>query len=206
MSGSTSERPAVPAPSFGGDDARTWIAALRAPLGENTAALERLHELLLRAARHELARRRADLSDLVPSEIDELAACAADDALIAVLQRLDDFRGMSRFTTWACKFALFEAGVKSRRRAWQGRDIDANALDDETWPAALREGIGSALAAHQRDVFCALALNGVPIDVLAERLDTTRGELYATLRQARLRLRDELEASGGRVDAKATAA
>ena len=38
-------------------------------------------------------------------------------------------------------------------------------------------------------MFVALALNGVPIDVLAERLQTTRGALYKTLHDSRKKLR-----------------
>jgi RNA polymerase sigma-70 factor (ECF subfamily) len=47
-------------------------------------------------------------------DFDDLAHQAADDALVAVLGKLDDFRGESRFTTWAHKFALLEAAVKIR--------------------------------------------------------------------------------------------
>ena len=93
------------------DDA--LLTALRGP--RNEAAVAELHELLLRAARFELARRAV--------RDDDLAHQAADDALVAVLAKLDTFRGASRFTTWAYKFALLEAGVKARRRAWQGREL-----------------------------------------------------------------------------------
>jgi RNA polymerase sigma-70 factor (ECF subfamily) len=175
-------------------------------------AITRLHELLLGAARFELSRRRAALSHVRGEELDDLANQAADDALMAVLSKLDDYRGASRFSTWAYKFALLEAGVRLRRRAWQGREV---VLDPESWPAfadggspaqqqvedkelleALRSAIGVALTPHQRQVFVALALNGVPIDVLAERLDTTRGALYKTLHDARHKLRRELSAQG----------
>src|SRR5215204_4531949 len=158
----------------------------------------------LRAARFEL--RRRNVLD------DDLAMEAADDALMAVLAKLDTFRGASRFTTWAYKFALLEAGVKARRRAWRGREI---AIDEERWPEipdrglsaherleqdellrALRDAVRTELTPHQREVFCALALNGVPIDVLAERLSTTRGALYKTLHDARRKLRVAL-ADGG---------
>jgi len=40
----------------------------------------------------------------------------------------------------------------------------------------------------------------VPIDVLAERLDTTRGALYKTLHDARRKLRDTLGAAGHSLD------
>jgi RNA polymerase sigma-70 factor, ECF subfamily len=176
------------------------FTALREP--RNDAAVAELHALLLRAARFELHRR--GISD------DDIAMEAADDALMAILGKLEDFRGASRFTTWAYKFALLEAGVKARRRAWRGREI---AIDEERWPEipdrglsaherleqeellrALQRAVRTELTPHQREVFCALALNGVPIDVLAERLGSARGALYKTLHDARRKLRD---ATGG---------
>ena len=113
------------------DDA--LLAALRGP--DRDAAVAELHALLLRAARFELGRRR--VAD------DDLAMEAADDALMAVLGKLDDFRGASRFTTWAYKFALLEAGVKARRRAWRGREVQ---IDEERWPEIPDAG----LSAHER--------------------------------------------------------
>jgi RNA polymerase sigma-70 factor (ECF subfamily) len=161
-------------------------------------ALEELHALMLRAARFELHRRRHFPYD----EAEDLATQAANDAMVALLGKLDTFRGQSRFTTWAYKFALLEAGVKARRRAWHGREVPL----DDTGPAdtapsaqqqvedadllrAVRDAMQTALTPHQRQVFTALALNGVPIDVLAERLDSTRGALYKTLHDARRKLR-----------------
>ncbi|MEA2430003.1 MAG: hypothetical protein QOI19_476, partial [Thermoleophilaceae bacterium] len=136
----------------------------------------------------------------------------ADDALVAVLAKLADFRGESRFTTWVYKFALYEAAVKLRRRAWQDRELP---LEPDAWPdfasralspheqvaesdllAALRVAMADGLSAHQREVLVAVTLNGVPIDVLAERLNTTRGALYKTLHDARRKLRRELAAAG----------
>ena len=130
---------------------------------------------------------------------------SADDALVAILSKLDTYRGDSKFTTWAYKFALLEAAVKLRRRAWQGREIP---LEPETWPMfaadspspessaesgelfkELQAAISDKLTPHQREVLVASTLNGVPIDVLAERLNTTRGALYKTLHDARQRLR-----------------
>jgi RNA polymerase sigma-70 factor (ECF subfamily) len=199
------------------DEARRWITALRGPAPERDRALEELHALLLRAARFELGRRRGQLPHLAPSDLDDLAVQAADDALMAILAKLDSFRGTSRFTTWAYKFALLEAGVKARRRAWHGREI---VIDDQTWPEfaangrsaqkcledgemlrALRDAVHTSLTPHQREVFTALALNGIPIDVLAERLGTTRGALYKTLHDARRKLRSALDAAGYPIDA-----
>ena len=152
------------------------------------------------------------LPHLRGDELDDIALEAADDALMSVLRRVEDFQGRSRFTTWAYKFALLEAGVKVRRRAWQGREV---VLEPESWPAfadtgpsveqrheggellaALKRAVSEQLTPHQRTVFTALALNEVPIDVLSERLDTTRGALYKTLHDARRKLRAELAAGG----------
>jgi RNA polymerase sigma-70 factor (ECF subfamily) len=186
------------------DDA--LLSALRGP--RNEAAVAELHALLLRAVRFEL--RRRDVRD------DDLAMEAADDALLAVLAKLDTFRGASRFTTWAYKFALLEAGVRLRRRSWQEREV---VLEPEAWPLmadaarspesqaeagelmqALKHSIDGCLTHHQREVLVALALNGVPLDVLAGRLNTTRGALYKTLHDARRKLRSDLAQKGFTLD------
>jgi RNA polymerase sigma-70 factor (ECF subfamily) len=193
-------------------ESREWLRSLRAGGSAREEAVGRLHALLLRAARFEVARRRPALPHLRGDDLDDIANQAADDALVSVLARLDDFRGASRFTTWAYKFALLEAAVKLRRRAWQGRELP---LEPETWSlfsstalepdeeaeqsellTALQRGIDEDLSAHQRRVLIALALNGVPIDVLAERLNTTRGALYKTLHDARRKLRRHLAERG----------
>jgi len=171
------------------------IDALRAGRGD---AMDELHALLLRAARFELHRRRR----LPYDEAEDLAAQAANDAMVALLRKLDTFRGQSRFETWAYKFALLEAGVKARRRAWQDREVplddfvlhDAGptaqqSVEDAETLRAVRDAMRTVLTDHQRQVFIALALNGVPIDVLAERLGSTRGALYKTLHDARGKLR-----------------
>jgi len=199
-------------PGAGADDSAAWLAALTGPPAVRDAALAELHALLLRGARFELGRRRAALGHCPWTEVEDLAHHAADDALVAILGKLDTFRGASRFTTWAYKFVLLEAGVKARRRAWHGRETplehDDALLVRDTSPSAqavvesaellgaIRDAITGVLTPHQREVFCALALNEVPIDVLAERLNTTRGALYKTLHDARRKLRGALAERG----------
>jgi RNA polymerase sigma-70 factor, ECF subfamily len=192
-------------------DSREWLRSLRGSGPTRDEAIAQLHAILLRAARFEVARRSPRLPHLRDA-LDEVALEAADDALVSVLAHLDDFRADSRFTTWAYKFALLEAAVKLRRRAWQGREVP---LDPEGWgvfasadlePDAeaeqsellrtLHEAIADVLTPHQRRVLVALALNGVPIDVLADRLNTTRGALYKALHDARRSLRTFLAESG----------
>src|SRR4051812_12522430 len=105
------------------DPSEAWLAALRGPAAQRERAIADLHGLLLRAAQFELGRRSASLAHVAQRERDDLAVQAADDALVAILKKLDTFRGASRFTTWAYKFALLEAGVKARRRAWEHREV-----------------------------------------------------------------------------------
>jgi RNA polymerase sigma-70 factor (ECF subfamily) len=202
------EDPQAPAAA----QSEAWVAALRGAGPERERALERLHALLLRAARFELGRRRAALAYVRGEELEDLATQAADDAMVAVLAKLDEFRGESRFTTWAYKFALLEAGVRLRRRAWQDREVVLEpggwewfadragpvheGLEQAELIEALRDAIEGSLTDHQRRVFVALALNEVPIDVVAERLSTTRGALYKTLHDARKRVRATLAAQG----------
>jgi RNA polymerase sigma-70 factor, ECF subfamily len=193
-------------------DSREWLRSLRTAGRTGEEAVARLHALLLHAARFEVARRQPSLPHLRGDELDDIALEAADDALVSVLRRLDDFRGDSRFSTWVYKFAVLEAAVKLRRRAWQARELP---VEPEAWSlfanldlepdaqveqrelmAALQTAIAETLTPHQRRVLVALALNGVPIDVLAERLETTRGALYKTLHDARQKLRAHLAERG----------
>jgi RNA polymerase sigma-70 factor, ECF subfamily len=188
------------------------LAGLRADGPRHEQAIRELHALLLRAARFEIGRRAAALAHVRGEDVADLALQAADDAFVAVMGKLDEFRGDSRFTTWAYKFALYEAAVRVRRRAWQHREV---VMDPDTWltvgdhgagPAAradhsellgaIRLLIDTDLTPHQRDVLVALTIQDIPIDVLAERLDTTRGALYKTLHDARRKLRRQLLAAG----------
>jgi RNA polymerase sigma-70 factor, ECF subfamily len=198
------------------EESQAWLRDLRSEGSARDEAIARLHALLLRAARFEIARRRPMLPHLRGADLDDIAFHAADDALMSVLRRLDDFRGASRFTTWVYKFGLLEAAVKLRKRAWQGRETP---LEPETWdlvasgglePHAeaeqnellreVQQAIGDVLTPHQRRVLLALAVDGVPIDVLADHLETTRGALYKTLHDARRKLRRHLDECGYALD------
>jgi RNA polymerase sigma-70 factor, ECF subfamily len=193
-------------------DSREWLDRLEAGGHVRDDAVAELHALLVRAARFEVQRRSGSHSHLRGDDREDLAQQSADDALVAILRKLGDFRGDSRFTTWAYKFALYEAAATMRKRAWQGREIPLEAdawlrfADHGSTPQErsemhdLFDALGAAIAhdltTHQREVLLALALNDVPIDVLADRLQTTRGALYKTLHDARQKLRAGLTARG----------
>ena len=193
------------------DESREWLAGLRATGRRRELAVARLHDLLLSAARFEVRRRAAASGPLRGERLDDVATESAHNALLRVLAKLDTFRGASRFTTWAYKFAILEAGAAVRRHAWQAREV---VLRPEEWsfmPEArstadaaetgellhrLTEAINAELTPHQREVLIALAVEGVPLDVLADRLATTRGALYKSLHDARRKLRATLAADG----------
>jgi len=193
------------------------LERLRGTGHRHETATRELHAMLLRASRYEIGRRSAALAHLHGEDPEDLALQAADDAFIAVMAKLGEFRGESRFSTWAYKFALYEAAVRMRRRAWQHREV---VIDPDSWLAigddragpdgqldqtdllgAIRTLIDTKLTARQRDVLIALTIQGVPLDVLAERLGSTRGALYKTLHDARRKLRKELLAGGHELEA-----
>ncbi|HEY1834531.1 MAG TPA: sigma-70 family RNA polymerase sigma factor [Solirubrobacteraceae bacterium] len=194
------------------DDSRRWLERLRPGAEQREQAVRDLHALLLKAARFEVARRRSQLVDGSAREQNDLAQQSADDALMAVLAKLDRFRGDSRFTTWAYKFALLEAGVAVRKHAWRAREVQ---LAPDAWQAlgdrmstpgddaemheliaALQRAVGDELSPRQREVLLAVTVGDVPIDVLAERLGATRGALYKTIHDARRKLRTALSSEG----------
>lgn len=195
----------VPPPS---DD--SWLTDLADHGPDGQEALRRLHELLLRATRHQVWRLRDLLPGAGAGDLEDLAQQAAGDAMVAVLRQLGTFEGRSRFTTWAYKFGVLHAGVAVRRQAWRHREVSLPdtlvVVDGAPGPEehseaaqlarALQAAIASELTPHQRRVVLALLVEQVPIDVLADRLGSTRNALYKTLHDARRRLRSALSESG----------
>jgi RNA polymerase sigma-70 factor (ECF subfamily) len=172
-------------------ESQAWIDRLGSLSPDLSAAISDLHELLLNATRFEVDRRRWAVSDLRGRDREEFVLQLADSALANVLRSLGEYRAESRFTTWACKFAIREAATRMRRRSWNAHQIPP----EPNLTAAVQDAIEAGLSAHERELLIAAALNHVPLDVLADRLSTSRGAVYATLQEARRKLRSALDES-----------
>lgn len=202
-----------PARRTGADgDSRDWVSELSDSGPVHDQAVARLHALLLRVARREVSRRRGIL-DIDGPELDDLAHQAAADAVVAIIEKIGRFRGESRFTTWAYKFVVFEVSNKIGRHFWQRRTWP---IEQENWDrlpdrfgfrpedqaewrdllGALRTAVMEDLTEHQRTIFAAVVLDGVPADALAQKLGSNRNAVYKSLFDARRKLRASLVANG----------
>ena len=193
-------------------ESTSWLRDLQGEGAVRDEAIARLHTMLVRVARGEAVRRRTTLPARAAEEVDDLCVQAANDALMAILSKLDTYRGAARFTTWACKFVILEASARLRRHAWRERKVE---LDDTIWDrlsdqaplalkrleddqmiGALHRAVDAHLTERQRLIFQSVTMDDVPIDVLAERLGSTRGAIYKTLHDARAKLRRALTDAG----------
>jgi RNA polymerase sigma-70 factor (ECF subfamily) len=189
---------------------RAWLDALRSDDPRREEAIGRLHALLVREARFEVGRRTASLTHPSGRDLDDLAVQAANDAVVSILTKLDQFRGESLFTTWARRFVQREAPAKIRRRLGRARELpNEDAFEHARMWAVNAESpyersvakesfqtlarvIVEDLTARQREVLVALAIDGVPTEALARRLNTTTGALHKTLHDARRKLKANL--------------
>lgn len=202
----------TPIPAGLDPDSAAWLGALTGTGPEREAGLARLHHLLLRIAMSE-TRRRSTAHRIVGPELDDLAYQAAADALLAIIGKLDQFRGDSRFTTWAYKFVIFEVSAKLGRHFWRTPGVRLDAQDWERLPdrlgfeparqaewrellTAVRTAVEEELTPRQRQIFVAIAVAGVPLDALVAELGSSRGAIYKTMFDARRKLRAALVANG----------
>jgi RNA polymerase sigma-70 factor, ECF subfamily len=196
------------------DEADSWVAELTGEGPERAAAQSRLHALLLRVAFHELAR-RASAAGIEGPERDDLAHQAAADAMLAVLEKLPEFRGESRFTTWAYRFVVLEVSSKVGRHYWRRPSTRAVNLESEDWArfedvmglrpeqhaesrdlaAAVRRAV-DGLTEHQRELFVTIVVAGVPLDAVVDQRGTSRNAVYKAIFDARRKIRAALVADG----------
>jgi RNA polymerase sigma-70 factor, ECF subfamily len=193
-------------------ESTAWVRGLGGSGPAYDETVTRLHELLLRVARGEVRRRRGQLPIAGP-ELDDLAHQAAADAVIGVVGKVAQFRGESRFTTWACKFAIYEVSTKLGRHFWQKPTAPMDAEDWDRLPdrfgldparvaewrdvvAALHRAVDEELTERQRRIFVAIVLNGTPLDALVIELGSSRNAIYKALFDARRKLRASLVTNG----------
>ena len=197
-----------------------WLHDLNASGETQEAAAVDLRDLLLRATLYFFSRNLSDFQGRNRDEILQRAEDGAQEAVMAVLNHLSDFRGDSKFTTWAYKFAINIALMTSRREPWKGISLDQLSLggdgslpewlmrDDSTGLAPdrsalqgevseiIREVIERDLTDKQRQILIMMVFNEVPMDEVVQRLGTNRNAIYKVLHDARRKLKGGLQARG----------
>ncbi len=181
-----------------------WLEGLRSRLPAEKVVAD-LGRALEKGLRRALAS-RAGVSD---TDVEDFA----QEATLRVLDRVESFRGDSKFTTWALSIAIRVALTKIRRRSWGERSLEElglpsdgaasprveidteSAIDRARLLEALREAIARDLTARQRTVVLA-ELAGMPSAVLADELGIQRNALYKLHHDARKKLRETLERAG----------
>jgi RNA polymerase sigma-70 factor, ECF subfamily len=194
-----------------------WLHDLRSSGLEQQQAINDLREYLLRAVLYFFGQSPGDLKHLAREEIEQVAEDLAQDALLTILNHLDEFRGESKFTTWAYRFAINLSLVEARRQRWKNLSLDVllsnmelpdfqfedenatnpelAARQQEIWNA-VRDVIEHELTPRQREILTALAFEDVPMDVVTEQFHTNRNAVYKMLHDARSKLKRSLEERG----------
>ena len=197
-----------------------WLKDLRSSGAAQEAAIADLRDLLLRTVLFFFSRNLGDFERLARAEILQLAEDCAQDALVAIMNHLSDFRGDSKFTTWAYKFGINIALMTARRERWKDISLDQLSFADDSshteWVMrdklsslapdqsaiqdevreSIREVIEQELTDKQRRVLIMMVFNEVPMDEVARRLDTNRNAIYKMLHDARRKLKNRLQARG----------
>ncbi len=197
-----------------------WVHDLKASGSLQESAIADLRDLLLRAALYFFSRNLNDFGGLSRGEILQRAEDCAQDALIAILDHLSDFRGDSKFTTWTYKFAINIALMSARHERWKGVSLDG--LDSSTEGAFLewmmedktdqiapeqsamqaevqkiiQNVIDHDLTDKQRRVLSMMVFNDVPMDEVVQYFGTNRNAIYKMLHDARRKLKSSLQAHG----------
>ena len=197
-----------------------WLRDLREGGLAQEKAIADLQNILLRAVLFFFNRNAGDFNGRSRDEILQVAEDCAQDALIAVLNHLPDFRGDSKFTTWAYKFGINCALIASRRARWRDVSLDrlvpaadgtfsAWIIEAESTMAAPDQSALQSEVRHviqdifehdltdkQRRVLILMVLQEVPMDIVVEDLNTNRNAIYKLLHDARRKLKSGLQARG----------
>ncbi len=201
-----------------------WLADLRGTPEVQARALEDLQERLQRGIFYYLSRERSDLSGLGNHELTQMSQDLAQDATLRVMENLDSFRGDSLFTTWATRIATRVAISDLRRARYKDFSLDAMTANGDLLPltsnpvagvrppgpersaeqaevlAKIQQTLDEVLTERQQQALIAVAVRGVPLEVVAEQMNTNRNALYKLLHDARRKLRTHLEAQNLTMD------
>lgn len=197
-----------------------WLHDLTASGSLQESAIADLRDLLLRAALYFFSRNLNDFAGSNRDEILQRAEDCAQDALIAIMNHLSDFRGDSKFTTWAYKFAINIALMAARHERWKGVSLDELISSDEStfseWMMRDKSegvtpeessmqveirGIIQGVIEHdltekQRRVLFMMVFNDVPMDEVVRHLGVNRNAIYKMLHDARRKVKDGLQSRG----------
>jgi RNA polymerase sigma-70 factor (ECF subfamily) len=193
-------------------ESRSWVERLHGAEPARGHAVAELHERLRREAAFQIRNRVRDRAEFPKSDIGDLATEAADDALVVLMRKLDDYRGEGRFWTWAQKFAALEALVSIRRRVGSDRvgvSPSSGPAPDVPDPAptaqehvetyelldSVKDCVETQLTDRQRTALIAIAVDGVSPETLAAELDTTPGAIRKLVHDARAKVRLTMAAS-----------
>lgn len=198
-----------------------WVADLSGEPEAQAAALQDLRQRLQHSILYYLGQERSDLRALSGQELERMAEDIAQDATLRVMDNLHNFRGESLFTTWANRIAIRLAISDLRRARYKDFSLDDLTAEGEILPATqtnnsppnpekavertdvlakINRAMQEALTERQYQALTAVALRGVPMDVVAEQMGTNRNALYKLLHDARRKLKSHLESQGLSLD------
>lgn len=199
-----------------------WIADLTHSSDKQAEALEDLRTRLKRSILYYLSQERSDLRGLSLQELEQMADDLAQDATLRIMDNIKNFRGESLFTTWANRIAIRVAISDLRRARYKDFSLDdmtaegdlppSKAVDNNLNPTPeesvergdvltkINKALEEALTERQYQAIAAIALKGIPMDIVAEQMGTNRNALYKLLHDARKKLRTHLEAQGLSMD------
>jgi RNA polymerase sigma-70 factor (ECF subfamily) len=192
-----------------------WLTELRDDHPQQSTAIEDLRKYLRRGVLAYLYS-RSDLGHLAEQELGQMADDFTQDALLKVQSNLDNFKGKSKFTTWASKIAANHTISELRRAKWRDYSLDAmtesgssiqEILDvpekqganpdkenerRQIW-SAIEQVINNELTDRQRQALVAVRVENIPIAEVARLLDTNSNNVYKLIHDARLKLKRQLQ-------------
>jgi len=196
-------------------DNSTWLADLRSEGKPREKAINDLREIILRMLPKALTRWLPPREEHFEAFLQDIA----QETLLRILHLLDTFEGRSKFTTWVYTIAIRIALSELRLKKWKEVSLDAimenqslnkfpsrkvanlepnpeKTLEKKEAMMRIQEIIDRELTPRQRDVMMAIVIMGVPLDVIAKRMNSNRNALYKMIHDARVKLKKHLELEG----------